>query len=403
MRNGFRLFLMGAFGLALCVLTARAADDPKPKGDDDKSVPKTFDTQDGVQLEGTFWAADPQAPAKPKDATVLLLHNIDKAKGGDSHQDNWDNLAKKLSDQGFSVLSFDFRGFGKSHAVNKDLFWDPVKGKYNRLYVKGGNRNPPPDTIDHSDFDNNAGEYYPFLVNDIAAAKSFLDRHTGEGGVNSSNLIVVGAGEGATLGAMWMASQWHLRKLSGIDPTTLRPTYDEPEGRDEAGAVWLSISPKLGGHEAPSMVRNWLADADGENKVPMAFLFGADDSSAEAFAKSAVREVGARYHRFNPNAKEEDLRAWVKFNAAVDPVEKTNLTGSKLLGVDGTADAVVNYAKNVMESPARGVKEARSHTLQREDLFYWTFPNRPKLEAKSGIDTTIRMIPVKEFLMASGG
>src|SRR5437660_140154 len=115
MRYGFRLFLLGALGLAACAFTAR--------GDEGTEV--KFDTLDGVTLKGTFFTADPVAPAKPKNATVLLLHNIDKDKGGSSHQDGWDDLAKALSAQGYSVLSFDFRGFGKSHEVS-EAFWNRV-------------------------------------------------------------------------------------------------------------------------------------------------------------------------------------------------------------------------------------------------------------------------------------
>ncbi len=212
MRNGFRLFLMGALGVAACVGAARAADDPPP-GDR-----VTFDSMDGVTLEGTFFKSNPQAPAKDKNSSVLLLHNIDPKTGGNSHQDEWDKLAQSLADDGYSVLSFDFRGFGASHNVNKDTFWDPIKGLHNRQAMPElANKNPPPDTIDNKDFDGAASMYYPYLVNDISAAKAYLDRHSAGGQANSSNLILVGAGEGAALGAMWMESQWHLKKVSGID------------------------------------------------------------------------------------------------------------------------------------------------------------------------------------------
>ena len=248
MRYGFRLFLMGALGAAACALTARAADGDRV----------TFDTLDGVTLEGHFYKADPKDGAKDKNATVLLLHNFGKS-GGGSNQDNWDALAQALSEDGYSVLSFDFRGFGNSHKVSKD-FWDPIKGRHNReLMPQLANKNPPPDTIEHKDFDGRSSEYYPYLVNDVTAAKTYLDKHSGNGQANSSNLILVGAGEGAAIGAMWMESQWHLQKISGIDPKTGRPTLDEPEGRDVAGAVWLDLSPKLGEREirAPSTPGWW--------------------------------------------------------------------------------------------------------------------------------------------------
>src|SRR5262245_51643950 len=77
-----------------------------------KSEPVTFDTADGVKIKGTYWA-----PTKGKKMpTVLLIHNFDMAKGGDSHQDGWDSLGDALQAKGYAVLSFDFRGFGQSTA-----------------------------------------------------------------------------------------------------------------------------------------------------------------------------------------------------------------------------------------------------------------------------------------------
>src|SRR5438874_1289007 len=71
----------------------------------------TFKTYDGVELAGTFYPAGGTAK---KDATVLLLHDFDHKSGGNSHQDRWDELAERLQQEGYSVLSFDFRGFGES-------------------------------------------------------------------------------------------------------------------------------------------------------------------------------------------------------------------------------------------------------------------------------------------------
>jgi dienelactone hydrolase len=61
---------------------------------------------DGVQLKGTLYS-----PGKPGPA-VLLLHQCD----GD--RTAWDPLATALTNAGFYVLTFDFRGYGESGAVN---------------------------------------------------------------------------------------------------------------------------------------------------------------------------------------------------------------------------------------------------------------------------------------------
>jgi alpha-beta hydrolase superfamily lysophospholipase len=388
MRYGFRLLFLSALGVAASVFAARA-------GDGDRV---TFDTVDGVTLDGTFFKAAPKEGVKDKNATVLILHNVSKTSGGNSHQDGWDDLASKLSDAGYSVLSFDFRGFGHSHNVSKD-FWDPVKGKYNLLYIKGGSR--APETIDFKDFESDAGKYYPYLVNDVVAAKAFLDRQTDRGLANSSNLVLVGAGEGATVGAMWMASQWHLKKLNGIDRVTGKLTLDEPEGRDEAGALWLSISPELGGHGMSQTARNCLVDTAADNNVPMAFLYGAKDSTSASMAKEALQNIANRVRRDNPNLKEDALKEKVNTLAAVKAIPDSKAAGSALLSADGITDAIVKSVGQLIDK--RGPKEARAHAVRPEDIYYWTFPNmRPQI-AKTDIDQIIESVPMSAFLNAFAG
>ncbi len=329
---------------------------------------------------------------------MLLLHNVGKG-GGSSHQDNWDDLAKALSDGGYSVLSFDFRGFGNSHKVSPD-FWDPIKGRYNREYMPQlANKNPPPDTIDHKDFDNRSNEYYPYLVNDVAAAKSYLDKHSSTGQANSSNLIVIGAGEGATIGAMWMESQWHLQKISGIDPKTGRPTLDAPEGRDEACAVWLDLSPKLGGREVPSDVHKWMVDVSGTNKVPMVFIYGKDNESAGTLAKTQLHSIENKVRHDNPSWNEERIKSQLQFTD-VKPIGGTKLGGSQLLGVGDTQAFIKKYVDLVMDN--RGPRDPRAHDIKM-DTFLWTFPGEfTPQEAKIPGEDSIHLVPVKLF-MRSGG
>ena len=317
MRYGFRLFLMGALGVAAFALTARAADGDRV----------TFDTLDGVTLEGHFYKSDPKDSAKDKNATVLLLHNVGKS-GGSSNQDGWDALAKTLSEDGYSVLSFDFRGFGNSHKVSMD-FWNSIKGRHNRECMPQlANRNPPPDTIEHKDFDNRSSEYYPYLVNDITAAKSYLDKHSSNGQANSSNLILVGAGEGATIGAMWMESQWHLQKVSGIDPKTGRPTLDEPEGRDVAGALWLDLSPKLGEREipAPSIPGWWTCP--GPIRCRWRSSTARTTSRPSPWPRRSCRGIEARVRRENPGWNEDQIKGRLQFTD-VKAIPGTKLGGSQ--------------------------------------------------------------------------
>ena len=108
-----------------------------------------------------------------------------------------------------------------------------------------------PVAIDHKDFQ---AAYYRYLVNDITAAKAYLDRRNDDGELNTSNTIVIGAGEGATLGALWLAQECRKKRDKNPPPMggiARPPMLAESEGKDVACAVWLTISSKLAGAGVP--------------------------------------------------------------------------------------------------------------------------------------------------------
>ncbi len=256
-RSPARIGLCLALGAALLSLPALSAQTAKT-GAGKKDAKKdgaskansrgvSFRTSDGVELQGNFY---PAPSSGGKDACVLMLHNFSARTGGDSREENWDRLAAELQKAGYAVLTFDFRGFGKSKSVDKAVFWDRLKNPQNQTIR---NALKTPETIDRVDF---RSDYYPYLVNDIAAAKTYLDRKNDAREVNASNLIVIGAGEGATLGALWMASEEYRKKDRSFGMIGQPPDLDQPESRDFVCAVWLSISPSLAGRAAP--VRKWL-------------------------------------------------------------------------------------------------------------------------------------------------
>src|SRR5581483_8852753 len=187
--------------------------------------------------------------------------------------------------------------------------------------VKGASKAKPPETIDHKDF---AANYYPTLVNDIAAAKAYLDRRNDlNKDVNSSNLIVIGAGEGATLGAMWMASEFHRSR----SPSGFAANLDEPEGKDLICAVWLTISPTLAGFQQ-SGLRGWLTSvASGKkNKVPMLLVYGKNDQNGQTVALNYLRSIVGQSYQLDKKPTEKGMELTRTFG-----IPGTNLTGSKLL------------------------------------------------------------------------
>src|SRR5262249_22254161 len=226
---------------------------PRARAADDKGEEKVkFDTVDGVELRGVFYSSMVPSRSGKKAPCVLLLHKI----GGSCTEDGWDQLAHDLQKAGFCVLAFDFRGHGNSTSIDSTTFW---QDRFNvQSLVKG--YDPNKKTIAIKDF--NKG-YYPQLVNDIAAAKNYLDTRNDAGDCNSSSVVLIGAQDGATLGAMWLNAELMRYRVTG--PLQLAK---EPTGKDVAGAVWLSISPALGARAAP--VTEWIKFAGKDNKIPMA-------------------------------------------------------------------------------------------------------------------------------------
>ncbi|NBR07003.1 MAG: hypothetical protein EBT92_14735 [Planctomycetes bacterium] len=355
-----------------------------------------FRTHDGVLLSGKFYAS-----AKPKEgASVILLHDFTFRKGGDSSQDGWEKLALDLQAAGQSVLSFDFRGHGKSIGVTPN-FWQQL----HNTVLPGAKMQVKPTKINFSEF--TAG-YYPNLVNDIAAAKSFLDIKNDDGEANSSNIIVIGAGEGATLGALWMASEWRRLSCEVVDVTQgggilnlkapgpkkivlkAMPAVD-PEGSAQLAAIWLSLSPTIAGKSFSTQIPLWLKDISmpRSRRVQMVFVTGTDDKTRDDFSLKMLKTVKPTYSRDKKEAEPK-----IKASPNVDQKftgefkYKTKSVGTKLLE-DANDDIVKNY---IVPITKKGDNNLRSFGRKKiEDAsFSWFFG---PLDSKTGNPT----IPVNQL------
>src|SRR5204863_6624589 len=101
--------------------------------------------------------------------------------------------------------------------------------------------------------------YLPHLVDDIAAAKRFIERRYNDAGeCNAANTVLIGAEDGATLGALWLASE---TKRYRIIPVGIRgEKNDKPESKDVVACAWLNISPTLGSRiqmNVSGLLRPW--------------------------------------------------------------------------------------------------------------------------------------------------
>jgi hypothetical protein len=336
----------------------------------------SFSTFDGVELKGTLYPN----PGGKRKAVALLLHNFDSKKGGSSSTGNWPALAKALQTDGFVVLAFDFRGFGKSKDVNPEKFWSN-QNKHNKNHIRV--RGKPPESIEYKDF---KATYYPYLVNDIAAAKAYLDRLNDQKACNTSSLIVVGAGQGATLGAMWMANECRRKKdkNSGMGLPFAQPMFDEPESKDLGAGVWLSITARLEGRNLPGPLQKWLIETGQKNKVPMGFAFGKNDSTSATLARNLVTAI--------KGGTKTELKL-----TGLQAIDGTKLAGADLLEKSlGTEKWLLNYVDLVMD--ARGNKEWREREGTKKAYYYVNRGARPILNKRPGDEAP--SVDLGQFLSA---
>jgi hypothetical protein len=226
----------------------------------------TFRTVDHAQIVGTLY------PGKrgKKGACVLMLHEL----GQDCQVKSWERLAEALQEEGHTVLTFDFRGHGDSKHVLRD-FWGFQVNRNLPIYRRGKPEDEPPQTIDARDF---SPEYLPWMIHDIAAARTFLDRlhEDRHSPVNTANLMVFGAGSGAVLGSLWLASEAIRYDATGSGKDFKLVGL---KNRDILRAVWLGIDKKWRDRTFP--VERWVEWAHQvypDSMVPLEFLYGAEDA-----------------------------------------------------------------------------------------------------------------------------
>jgi pimeloyl-ACP methyl ester carboxylesterase len=255
------------------VLTVLSPDAVIPPVGGGKSRVVTFRTVDQVELTGTFYPS----PAAMKQPCVLLLPDPRSKRS----EEGLVRLAEALQKQGYAVLAFDFRGCGDSTAIkDAPAFWGQTANQKLKTYKRLAGFTDQPRTLSLDDLEP---AQYPWLVNDVAAARLFLDRLNDEGEVNSASLIVVGAGEGATLGALWLATEHFRFAVQGR-----RVDFNAPEARHVAGAVWIGLSESLGGQKAD--VDGWLnASARIRAAGLTMFVCGAKDADAAGRNKAWLR------------------------------------------------------------------------------------------------------------------
>jgi esterase/lipase len=124
-----------------------------------------INTDDGFRLKATMLEAE-------GDKAVILLHMLD------NDRSDWTLLAKKLNDNGLTVLSLDLRGNGES------------EGNWRKFSTE--------------DFNN--------MVNDAAAAKKTLNKE------GKTSISIVGASIGANIAFKYAASDADIKSVVLLSP-----------------------------------------------------------------------------------------------------------------------------------------------------------------------------------------
>lgn len=295
----------------------------------------SFDTFDKVTIKGNFYPGGKGV----NSPTVLILHKY----GSDRTKGDWDALAKRLQAKNYSVLTFDFRGHGASVNVDNQFFW---ANPNNKAHISKSN-DPNKKVISYKDFKSS---YFPYLINDIAAARLYLDKRNDARECNTANLIVIGAEEGASLGLVWMMTE-HLRP--SIAPNLLG-TGNRMANEDLSGAIWLSIvhAPRIanGTVTMPYSPMVGQLAANMRARVPMWFACGDKDTTGCKDAQYFYRDVLKA-----DTAKDKLPDTYYK------PITGTQLRGVSLLGQTtlDTENLIEKYLEKLVQRRANAAWENR--------------------------------------------
>lgn len=333
-----------------------------------KPEDESFTTADGVRLKGRFHRAPRPTPGNP---IVILLdppgagHTMDKP-------GNWDGLTKRLNDGGFHVFRFDWRGHGRSTDLvdvegdgsGYTGFWsNGFTGPWNKKYINNSNRRIVKNDL-FVKTDVRSSKYFPVYVNDLAAARVELDGKNDQNDINTSSIYLIGAGDAATIGMLWMAAEWHRPAihpvLGGGASYKVVPTpgiiVDPEAGRDIAGAIWLSA-------DRPDAVReqtiaNWCkSNLKLRTNNPMLFLYGDADHSQEQDSKSFF-DIGlvARGNKA--------LGVQALDQTFLVPIKSSSRSGTALLGLNEkleTEDTIMKYLEARQKDRVSVVRRERKY------------------------------------------
>ncbi len=259
---------------------------------------------------------------------------------------DWIGLANRLTEAGYNVFRFDWRGHGKSSDIKDTAkFWqNAFTGLWNQRYISGSNKKPIKDTFYYKDLGANAMNYMPVYLLDLAAVRSHLDNKNDAGDVNTSSIYIVASENAAALGLAWMATEWNRPQFApGPNALNFAPKYEyvpqplrgdyETAGNDISGVVSLSGSrpPSMSKELIKGFISGILPNGSRmplapkiRDNTPILFMYAVGDKKSEEAAKTFHLEALAAKGMGNLRPLNDKY---------LMPIEKGGtLTGVALLG-----------------------------------------------------------------------
>jgi pimeloyl-ACP methyl ester carboxylesterase len=252
-------------------------------------------------------------------------------------------------------MTFDFRGHGESKIINPEKFWNyPPNAQFSTKKPDLKKR-----TIDIKDFRAN---YLPYLVADLVAARQDIDNRNDSGGCNSSNIVLIGAEEGAAVGMMWLASEYFRESIHPVNTGRLPNSppvpliiaeglrFDRAAGEDIAGAIWLSYTRSPNRITFPHQAVRTLVPRMRE-QIPMWFAHGAEDTVAAADATYLYEQV-LQAHKLKDKTDFTSKYA----------IPKTKLRGASLLGKPelNVEETIEKFLKKMVDRRPNEAKKIRN-------------------------------------------
>jgi len=342
------LLVAGLAALCLNPTTVGAQDkkDPKAKTAKEEVADRSasFTTSDGLSLKG-YWFPGVGAAAVRPDAVIMV------PSPGNKITEPWIWLAKALSEKNFSVLLFDWRGTGLNgpgpdgSGVNifddKTRFW--AEG-YNNALLKSSMSLIDKKGLDYTKQLSSAGttraRYRDFMfMNDLQAARFYIDQQNDDQKTNSNRIWIVSEKEGSHLAMAFIAAEFQ----RGANYEVRNNFFDfnqefTPAGKDYVGMMSFSYSTGGTAGQAASKIFANALPSMGENKavvqakehlrdhMGLVLMYGKNDGAASRGLLNSLgvtTVVEADLKEKNKYPKEFDLKA-KKPISGIDMIDPTD-------------------------------------------------------------------------------